>query len=139
MRIVSDGATAQGSPTLHILRTPMPFGSPVPYPHSTDRTASPDVDKATATPGAPHDLQPENKGFPCLPYTLPFELRYLPLWQSGEQSMHMTDLMLCMPCGVEPANVRVVTDMSQGNAQLLQKPVLPWWSCNQDTCLAVIW
>ena len=73
MRNAKDAA--QGSPTLHILRTPMPFGSPVPYPHSLDGTASPEMHACTATLGDSQGMQPQNKGIPCLPYTLPFELR----------------------------------------------------------------
>ena len=71
----------QGSPTLQILRTPMPFGSPVPYPHSIDGTASLEVVTTAATAEGLGSMRPSDKGIPCLPYTLPFELRCLP-WDS---------------------------------------------------------
>ena len=83
MRIVIEGTAAQGSPTLHILRTPMPFGSPVPYPHSIDGTASPDMLACPATLGGPQGMQPQNRGIPCLPYTLPFELRCIFCGEQG--------------------------------------------------------
>lgn len=62
----------QGSSTLHILRTPMPFGSPVPYPHSN---GSPIAGAADAEAGGPASMQPGQGGIPSLAYTLPYELR----------------------------------------------------------------
>ena len=64
----------QGSATLHILRTPLPFGSPVPYPHTGNTPGSRDKAPAGAQRGG-STAQEKHRGIPCLPYTLPYELR----------------------------------------------------------------
>lgn len=64
----------QGSPTLHILRTPLPFGSPVPYPHTGNTPGSRDKAPAVAERGG-STARAKHRGIPCLPYTLPYELR----------------------------------------------------------------
>ena len=66
----------QPSPTLQILRTPMPFGSPVPYPQSNGRDPpGPDRGLLTELEGDPQMAQAEHRGIPSLPYSLPYELR----------------------------------------------------------------
>ena len=129
MRIVIEGTAAQGSPTLHILRTPMPFGSPVPYPHSIDGIASPDMLACPATLGAPQGMQPQNRGIPCLPYTLPFELRCI---FCGEQGVHTSFLVLCMPC--RPSwPMCVMSGVAHRNTQQVQGPASSSWSCTQSS------
>ena len=58
------------SSTLEILRTPMPFGSPVPDPARTTTLAQALGDAAGQK--RPTANQP---AYPNLPYTVPFELR----------------------------------------------------------------
>ena len=66
----------QPSPTLQILRTPMPFGSPVPYPQSNGRDPpSPNVGLRTGQEGDQQIHQADRRGIPSLPYSLPYELR----------------------------------------------------------------
>ena len=65
------------SPTLAILRTPMPFGSPVPYPApDADPARAPDQAPAAQRPRGGADNAPAQPAqFAQLPYTMPYELR----------------------------------------------------------------
>lgn len=67
------------SPTLAILRTPMPFGSPVPYPApDTDPSKAPDpapAQQLQARPSGSAGAPSQPLQFAQLPYTMPYELR----------------------------------------------------------------
>ena len=66
----------QPSPTLQILRTPMPFGSPVPYPQSHGKEPpGADLGLLTEQERDQQMSQAEQRGIPSLPYSLPYELR----------------------------------------------------------------
>ena len=66
----------QPSPTLQILRTPMPFGSPVPYPQSHGREPpGTDLSLLTEQERDQQMSQAQQRGIPSLPHSLPYELR----------------------------------------------------------------
>ena len=66
----------QPSPTLQILRTPMPSGSPVPYPQSNGRDPpGPDLGLLTEQERDQHISGAEQRGIPSLLYSSPYGSR----------------------------------------------------------------